>query len=154
MNFNIPDVGFKFTLTEEWTFQLMKEQRNLSLWDLMIDSETNERLEKEHAVAEEIESNREEEFLANAWAEYDKLTPEEQRRKKSIWDDYEFKVNEIRSPVTLPVGTELTIDRIYIRKGMNDFSSLTFNINHLPNLKKKGRLRFFASLEDVNNINY
>lgn len=55
---------------------------------------------------------------------------------------------------TIPAGTVLRVSRIYIRKGLSDFSSLTFSVV-LPNgKKKKGQLsgRFFAKLSDVNNI--
>lgn len=47
-------------------------------------------------------------------------------------------------------NTILTIDRIYIRKGNDDFSSLTFNAI-FPNGFKG---RFWAKLEDVNNIEF
>lgn len=154
MFFNIPEVGFKFTLASDWTFMLMKEYRNTSLWDLMVDSETNERLVKEHEKAIEIEVKKEKQYLKKAMEEYEQLSPEERSKRKSLWDGYEITRTEIEYPVTLPLGTELTIDRIYIRKGMNDFSSLTFNINKIPNITKKNRLRFFASLEDVNKIVY
>lgn len=52
---------------------------------------------------------------------------------------------------TLPTGTELIVDRIYIRKGsgFEDFSSLTFRIT---NGNFKGR--FWAKLADVNEIEY
>ena len=46
--------------------------------------------------------------------------------------------------------TILTIDRIYIRKGNDDFSSITFNAI-FPNGFKG---RFWAKLEDVNNIEF
>lgn len=47
-------------------------------------------------------------------------------------------------------NTILTIDRIYIRKGNDDFSSITFNAI-FPNGFKG---RFWAKLEDVNNIEF
>lgn len=72
--------------------------------------------------------------------------------------------------VTIPEHTELKIDRIYIRKGNKDFSSVTFisqnSLNVLFKPKKKltkqekqrhpnfGPLRFFAKLQDVNKIEF
>jgi hypothetical protein len=50
-----------------------------------------------------------------------------------------------------PAGTELKIDRIYIRKVISDYSSLSFWAK-FPDDKKK--YRFWAKLEDVNNIVY
>ena len=53
-------------------------------------------------------------------------------------------------PVTIPAGTVLIVDRIYIRKGNADFSSVTFR------LKKEtsdwGTGRFWAKLNDVNKM--
>jgi hypothetical protein len=64
--------------------------------------------------------------------------------------------------VTLPADTKLTIDRIYIRKGAKDFSSVSFILTETSAeelASKEGRkafgrmgFRFWASLEDVNRI--
>lgn len=56
-------------------------------------------------------------------------------------------------PVTLEAGTKLTVDRIYIRRGISSFDSLTFRIAESadPRFKKKG-IRFWAKLKDVNKI--
>jgi len=55
--------------------------------------------------------------------------------------------------VTLPKDTVLKIDRIYIRKGASDYSSLTFRIEETENKKIKGK-RFWAKLRDVNKIEF
>ena len=70
--------------------------------------------------------------------------------------------------VELPVGTILAIDRIYIRKGASDFSSVTFYAKDLgmveiPNspysrvkskkIKKKA-LRFWVKLSEVNTLEF
>lgn len=67
----------------------------------------------------------------------------------------------------LPAGTVLTLDRIYIRKGQEDFSSLTFTIENtthplleglflLPNWDgtkfTRRKRRFWAKLADVNRM--
>ena len=57
--------------------------------------------------------------------------------------------------VTLPKGTVLKIDRIYIRKGAKKFDSVTFNVPDMKvitHLRAKRAMRFFASLSDVNNM--
>lgn len=54
---------------------------------------------------------------------------------------------------TLAAGTVLTVDRIYIRKGAADFSSVSFRAS-LPAGKKHKAVRFWAKLEDVNEIAY
>ena len=67
-------------------------------------------------------------------------------RPNSWWRN---KNQELEKPIsyTLKKGTILEIDRIYIRKGAADYSSITFRI-------KGGKTspRFFAKLEDVNKI--
>lgn len=56
--------------------------------------------------------------------------------------------------VMLPKGTELKIDRIYIRKGVSDYSSLTFFINSSPDTRITKKIRFWAKLSDVNTIEF
>lgn len=63
---------------------------------------------------------------------------------------------EVSTPITLPKGTSLKVDRIYIRKSAwgqdaSAFSSLSF-FALIPGHKKKGR--FWAKLSDVNRIQF
>lgn len=59
---------------------------------------------------------------------------------------------EMRSTeVTLPAGSVLKVDRIYIRKGQNDFDSVTFYLTR-SNGKKVTKARFWVKLEDANKI--
>ena len=65
-----------------------------------------------------------------------------------------WKAAPVMVDATLPKGTVLRVDRIYIRKGAKAFDSLTF---YTPGLKAEHQcqmksLRFFASLDDVNNM--
>jgi hypothetical protein len=57
-------------------------------------------------------------------------------------------------PVTVPTGTVLMVDRIYIRAGAKDFDSVTFRcaMPLKPGQKKASRVRFFASLTEVNGM--
>ncbi|MFP5434658.1 MAG: hypothetical protein ACLGIM_16295 [Alphaproteobacteria bacterium] len=61
--------------------------------------------------------------------------------------------------VVLPAGTVLQIDRIYLRKGMSDYDSLTFAVldsameSLLPwkkNAVAGGAVRFWTKLDDAN----
>lgn len=54
-----------------------------------------------------------------------------------------FEDNRSTPRVTLPKGTVLKIDRIYIRGRNRDFDSITF---------RALKCRFWAKLKDVNNI--
>lgn len=58
--------------------------------------------------------------------------------------------------VTLPVDTVLTVKRIYIRQGVSTYSSLTFSITkgNCPNNSKLEKTKFWASLNDVYNIDF
>lgn len=70
--------------------------------------------------------------------------------KKNGW---EFKWGNTagdKKPLVMPKGTALKVDRIYIRKGNSDYSSLTFFIGSGD---WKG-CRFWAKLSDVNNIEF
>jgi hypothetical protein len=56
-------------------------------------------------------------------------------------------------PCTFPKGTILTLDRIYIRKGKEEYDSVSFRIFFCPDKRfHKKAIRFWATLEDVNNI--
>lgn len=57
--------------------------------------------------------------------------------------------------VTIPKDTVLTVDRVYIRKGVSAFSSLTFRIPKDKNKKHiYAGVRFWAKLSDVNKIEF
>jgi hypothetical protein len=73
---------------------------------------------------------------------------------KCFSPEYVFKYSEtgkIFDDITFPKGTVLCLDRIYIRKGASDFSSLSFFIKESPQDGLKGK-RFWAKLKDCNKI--
>lgn len=62
-------------------------------------------------------------------------------------------------PASLPPGTELIIDRYYIRSGLRDFDSVSFRIAGVSAVAKtyqwsdqktRRQVRFWAKLDDVN----
>jgi hypothetical protein len=55
-------------------------------------------------------------------------------------------------PVAIPAGMVLIVERIYVRKGASDFSSLTFRIKKEKGAKIYGR--FWAKLDDCNRIEF
>lgn len=61
-----------------------------------------------------------------------------------------FKQGHPPHKVTLPAGTRMRVERIYIRKGGRDFDSLTFAVTEINGSKPK-RLRFWTKLDDVNS---
>lgn len=67
------------------------------------------------------------------------------------WPDYDHNLSRFPKRKTwgamLPAGTKLTVDRIYIRAGGEDFSSLTFRTVY-----KGKKVRFWVKLVDANTI--
>lgn len=76
------------------------------------------------------------------------------------WQDY----GKPYGVVTLPAGTKLRVDRVYIRQGLSEYSSLTFVVQETsderfyvtgPKGKKKlKKARFWAKLADINSGNW
>lgn len=83
-------------------------------------------------------------------------------RNARLWDLFHYPPSLMSIPIGhrrnnwhythLQQGDTLTVDRIYIRHGQTMFNSVTFKgeVLHAGNYH---RVRFWASLEDVNNIN-
>lgn len=84
------------------------------------------------------------------------------QKKTNRWEDY----GNILDFVTLPAGTEMAVDRVYIRQGLEGFSSITFRVQKSDDerfyqtvTKKKTttkvfrKCRFWAKLADVNCAN-
>lgn len=76
-----------------------------------------------------------------------------------MWNGEDY--NDEFYPMVLPAGTVLTIDRIYIRKGVGEYDSITFNLGDCPDLRFEikrrggqfvGRRRFWVKLDDANRI--
>lgn len=69
--------------------------------------------------------------------------------KKFSWGDKENYI------VTVPKDTIISVDRIYIRKGVSAYSSITFTIPKVLNKKNPlAGTRFWAKLSDVNKIEF
>lgn len=68
--------------------------------------------------------------------------------KRVDWRD-----NRAAVDVTLPKGVELVVDRVYIRQGADEFSSLSFVVKDHPDADSSivGE-RFWAKLDEVNNM--
>ncbi len=67
------------------------------------------------------------------------------------WNGYSSNLSPIN--FELPVDTLLVVDRIYIRKGSSDYSSLTFRIKACSIKEYVGK-RFWAKLKDCNTIEF
>lgn len=73
-------------------------------------------------------------------------------------DDYHSGLKHTRA--ALPVGTILEVDRVYIRStnkgkvGKDNFDSVTFRVLKNPAWTDKKHPRFWAKLDDVNQIEF
>lgn len=120
----VPWIGAEIALSAPWTFQLFRECRNATMWEVCGGA---------------IEGSK--------------------------WGWYGSNLQKMT--VTLPVGTVLGVDRIYIRRGAVAYDSLTFWLKKtvdprftIQKIGKKGQIlksktrscRFWAKLADVNNI--
>ncbi len=90
--------------------------------------------------------------LNEARRKAEEASPELQASLK-IWNEWYEKLKVINKyphiEVNIPKNSILKVDRIYIRKGNKDYSSISFYWNDNPTKKK---IRFWAKLDDCNNI--
>jgi hypothetical protein len=84
------------------------------------------------------------------WDAYKAVHPDTEDRAKNI--SYLHDRPEQIIDCSLPKGTILSLDRIYVRKGKAGFDSVSFTINKCPIKGIKGR--FWVKLEDANTLQY
>jgi hypothetical protein len=141
MRFFIPSIGDTFQIESPWTFKLFNEYRNEALISGM-KFDSNEHLELIRNASMFHDQNY------NAIYNKDEEIYREYLRLWALAENFHWRV-------TLPVGDILKIDRIYIRKGAEDFDSVSFFLTKTTETrmsKVKGKKRFWAKLEDVNQL--
>lgn len=154
---SIPEIGDHLRLTSDWTFTLYDEYRNKSLWDLYRCDEQPNAADYD----QELKSLQDErEAIFNKYRKNPQIPfhfiitdPADEARLGEV----SYKINSLsqkRVEITIPAGSVLTIDRIFIRKGMSDFSSLSFYLREHPEHTFRKKPRFWAKLEDCNRIEY
>lgn len=178
MKFYVPEIGDQVRLVSDWHFDLFKEHRNHKLWELA-KADANpallaweKRCDELRAELRRLEALRETRFAQHRNWRYgrsssepefvsveEKYWPDEADEKlynatrEKLWEE-----NKPRVPFVLPAGSLLSIDRIYIRKGVSEYSSITFYLKETTwaplAKKKKGATRFWAKLRDVNQIEF
>lgn len=70
----------------------------------------------------------------------------------SLWGP---KYSQVLGTIVFPKETVMRIERIYIRgssKADRDFDSVTFRVKSFPDDSKTKKIRFWAKLHDVNQI--
>lgn len=175
MTLALVDIGDTLRLTADWTFQLHQEGRNhefalgldlLSVgtaWDTLMHRigivtgknyyqtrpfPESERYYFERDLATRIHGSRRAALAMEELSEFDRGTVE--------------LLNAFTLHATIPAGAELTVDRVYIRKGAKDFSSLSFLVTdpapfgqRLAPVAKRGfkkAHRFWAKLADCRRM--
>ena len=138
MKMYIPEIGDKIQLTKDWRFTLYMEYRNRSICDVELPELANIALLPN---ADDFDENS----LSD---KYDYVAQAIKRLKKEGHRHWWYLISQLYILYTLPKGTLLQIDRIFIRKGKEEFSSITFKI--LDDTKR----RFWAKLADVNNMEF
>lgn len=115
----IPELGTILTLAQPWTFTIINENRNRGLAALRGVKNPD------YYFPFGTEENKE---ISGGW-------------------NYRQRVPVDPGTHTLEAGTNLEVDRIYVRKGNEEFSSVTFKMRVGSKM-----IRFFAKLDDINKI--
>lgn len=185
-NLYIPEIGDNITLAEDWTFELQHEYRNDSLANLLgyynsdfgwVSFAALPILRSpDYTIAYPNESDFKSIFNRNWYDKYREACNKAAQdciEYVKYQEDFQFWRKECERlgvssiSVKLPAGTILIVDRIYIRKGLKDYSSITFKTSNLgiipaiqtdyeytPQKKRKEKKtqRFWVSLNQANKI--
>jgi hypothetical protein len=191
MKLYVPEIGDHLVLTKDWTFELHAESRNEQLAALFghyltgsynggwVDEQVLPRLRNPDYKIDypDREDRRFRSFGRYDYAAYDKACREAQDTCPEYvqyyldyaeWNNQSRKVMKEKLTITLPASTVLAVDRIYIRKGASDYSSITFYAKELGEVNMPGNRwswgnqkatkrkaqRFWAKLADCNTIEF
>lgn len=144
----IPNLGTLLYLTEDWTFKLYFEQRNNTLLGVFgVKNRYWNRFENRKILPDDFEDGKVPDCV-----EYEKAMTDSELKDayKSYW-----ATNASDNPyiqVTFPAGTQLKVDRIYIRQGGESFASITFRTTKVCPDKRFVNKRFWVKLRDANQI--
>jgi len=137
MNFYVPTIGDSIYLIEPWTFTLHQEGRNEGLAKRLAQCGQGDT----HTVSTNSVLHKERMASGN-W--------EDLGSDDHHWKDFTWKNKT--AEVVLPIGTQLKVDRIYIKSTYRDFDSITFRIGKCEANPKLEKARFWVKLKDANKI--
>lgn len=156
MKLYVPEIGDHLQLTADWTFTLYNEYRNTSMWELY-DCENHpavvQQTARQNKLRDELNSLESKMYPGNRYwhSSTHTIDPVDLQRRSELYDS----IREMHTvEVTIPVGSVLSIDRIFIRKGISDYSSLTFFLKSHPDKTFKKKPRFWTKLLDCNKIEF
>lgn len=162
--FKIPTIGDRVELSVDWTFPLFEERRNKPLFKVVAPEKKITEYHMETLSYEEFHAANptpnapprakpfgdNPENLRQLWDEY-KKTDEWRNHIRLYWEaNNAFQLKNSIS-VTLPAGTCLEVDRIYIRQKSGEFDSVTFKIR-ADRKSPYNNVRFWVKRSDANNI--
>jgi len=141
----IPNLGTLMILAEDWTFKLYFERRN----DTMIQAFGGKKSRwwwGDNLSADDFVDGK------IPPIEYEKAMSEEE-----LGEAYKsFRATNAQDKpfirVTLLKGTQLKVDRIYVRRGGESFSSVTFRTTKICPEKRFASKRFWVKLREANEI--
>jgi hypothetical protein len=153
----IPSLGTIVVLSEDWQFKLFFEGRNDTLLKALCPNEMPATPDQNKVGfyakyasrnwGTNVEDHEGSELLR--WQE--PLSTEELADAHRTYRSTQSQ----RKPyllATLPKGTQLKFDRIYIRAGVTAYNSVTFRTTKIGPDKKLHSKRFWVKLQDANNI--
>lgn len=164
MTLYVPEIGDNLLLTRDWQFILHPERRNTSIANGLGLSEFSnydtfrKRIHGWYNL-ESVPNIPEFDWRRNG----DYVYRKDWENSRNEWVNEVSKILVSDLHIIFPTGTILKVDRVYIRKGAKDFSSITFHAKNLEivngeftisNKKKPKSFRFWAKLSDCNTINF
>lgn len=151
----IPEIGTEITLAEHCTLTIYPERRNHKLLEKLgytgfptfWPDDTGLEEYVDFCLTSEQDAEFDELFAKSQknTDDFDRETWTKERKK--FYQKYKDVLVQ-NVPLLLVDGTVLKVDRIYIRKGNKEYSSLTFYAKNGP---YKGQ-RFWAKLDEVNQL--
>ena len=176
MKLSIPPLGALIALTEEWHFRLYFESRKATVLAAVLDGSKKVTIPwVRHLEDGWTRASEEPEWSKRGRADWKKLfasfktagytvrkAEKVKEPKNEVYKSYLSQISLPYIEVSLPATTVLAIDRYYIRQGAEAFDSLTFKVEKCPLVyfqspagkeAKMPTRRFWARLQDVNNIN-
>lgn len=156
----IPDIGTEITLGKDWEFLILLEHRNGGLIS-HLGMNYKELSESREVLCKELFRFKQRVCKSNGCEPKNAHYVDEIFNSLTLNEVEEIEYSKIKNDlknsavfkVKLKKDSVLKIDRIYIRKGKHDFSSVSFILKEEGG-KKVTKVRFWVWLEDVNNLYY
>lgn len=151
----IPYIGSVVVLTEDWTFDLFFESRNSPLLAALysgppfVPSGKDDWSDK---YGKKMHGSYARDWVTDPRYRIEKAMTEKELTQTTRTHRQTRKNDNPYICATLPAGTPLRCARVYIRQGVDAYSSITWVVAKECKDKKIRGKRFWAKLRDVNNI--